>query len=241
MKYSNSRLLGVLLVIIVVCASPANSQDNFDKNVADLKSNNAKIRAQAVYLLGKSSQSAAVPHLIMAAKDRSSEVRQKVAGALGKIGDSRGISTLISLMDDTEKDVRMTAGAGLKFIGEAAVYPLIREADKSDKEKKRLITFTLGLIKSPKSLPFLEKLAATEDLDVQWSAIWAMGEIGENSSIEVISRITLESNSAFLQLKGVEALEKLGGTEAEVAIKKYISRGSIKVKREAAKALNRMK
>ena len=241
MIITRNKLLVLVIILFFSSLSMANWQDNLGKLILELNHKSAKIRADAAYSLGKLGDGSAVPHLIKAADDRSWNVRYKIAGALGKIGDSRGIDTLIKLMEDPEKKVRISAGASLKLIGEEAVYPLIREGEKADDEKKRLIAFTLGLIKEKKSLPFLVKCADSRDLNVRWSAVWAMGEIGDSSSIDVIVEATLMSKSNFLHMKALEALEKIGGSEAEVAIKKYISQGSIKVKREAARALNRMK
>jgi HEAT repeat protein/beta-lactamase regulating signal transducer with metallopeptidase domain len=84
--------------------------------VRAMGSDDAEVRAMAVYALGDMETPAAVPGLIQALGDPEVEVRQRAAWALGEIGSAAAIDALREAMQDEDRDVRKAAARALGSI-----------------------------------------------------------------------------------------------------------------------------
>jgi hypothetical protein len=84
--------------------------------IADLASKDARVREEAVRVLGERRSRQAVPALIARLDKEEPRVAHKVIGALGQIGDERAIPALIELSHATT-DAALTARL-VRFIGD---------------------------------------------------------------------------------------------------------------------------
>jgi bilin biosynthesis protein len=81
--------------------------------VAALTDPVALIRSEAASGLGQITFPAAIPHLILAARDADVDVRKAAVNALGKVGDATAIATLQAAMQDGENVVQVLAKVAL--------------------------------------------------------------------------------------------------------------------------------
>jgi len=95
------------------------------------KDNDALVRAQAAYYLGKFKHKPAIPLLIKATEDSNIFVKQEAVWALGEIKDSSALSTLLNLLEKNSNiEIRKRSADGLKKIGDPkAIDGLIEQLD----------------------------------------------------------------------------------------------------------------
>jgi len=95
---------------------PAAPAPPWHAALADLKSDNAGTRWNAVQTLGESGDPAVVEHLFPLLKDEDVFVRMAVARVLGDLAAPRAIEPLIDALEDPETVVRETAMLSLRAI-----------------------------------------------------------------------------------------------------------------------------
>jgi|GEM_PF-429122 len=161
-----------------------------------LKDENEGVRRGATSALGKIGDERAVEPLIEALKDENEEVRGGAALALGKFGDERAVEPLIEALKDENKDVRNSATLVLGEIGDESVVEPLIEALKDENEKVRGgAASALGNAS-------------------------ALGKIDDERAVELLIE-ALKDESEGYSSDVIEALSKIGGEEAESAIKRY--------------------
>ncbi len=163
---------------------PRKPPPDFAALMADLKSPDWKVRAEAARLLGQKKHCPAVELLIeILQKDRTETVKSRAAVALGNIGDSRAIEPLLEA-----GCVKHALNQLLKF-GEAAVPALkTRLADKSQEFTTRcmMINF-LAAIGGDSARSAIIAAAWDDDLTVRFHVAEALGKCqAHKESIEAL-------------------------------------------------------
>lgn len=122
-----------------------------------------KKRLEAVDSLGKEGSEECVKPLIDATTDSDPRVRAKAFDYLGAIGSRRATLTLTQ-------------------------YLFLSDIDRSSKKR---VLVALSRIRDPQSVPsladFIEK---TQDDELRCAALYALGEVGEKGSLEVLEEYT---------------------------------------------------
>ena len=81
------------------------------------QSNDAKLRASAVYAMGRNCDGSWLPVLLKELTSADAEIRYEAAGACGELGEKEAIPYLIGLIDDPDTDVQLAAIRALGEIG----------------------------------------------------------------------------------------------------------------------------
>ena len=92
--------------------------------VSALTDPEAPIRTEAAAALGQVNYPAAVPHLILAARDADLDVRKAAINSLGKMGNPDAMDTLQTLLKDDQEVVRVLA--------KLAIAQIERQAEEDD-------------------------------------------------------------------------------------------------------------
>ena len=83
------------------------------------QSNETKLRASAIYAMGKNCDGSWLPVLLKELTSTDAEIRYEAAEACGELGDKEAVPYLIGLIDDPDVDVQMAAIQALGEIGSA--------------------------------------------------------------------------------------------------------------------------
>jgi HEAT repeat protein len=113
----------------------------FEPMLAALTHTDRNVRGSALFLLGKTKDIRAVPHLIAALQDEDVEARQSAVFALGEIGDVRAFEPLIVALRDENPDIRWSAVVSLGNLGDKAAIPhlltMMNDPDEDVREDAR--------------------------------------------------------------------------------------------------------
>lgn len=156
-------------------------------------------------------------------------VRKAAVIALGERRSAKGVMPLIALLSEND-DVALSSAEALGKIGDMrAVDPLI-DALMDKFKRKRLLNYdidlrmiaakSLGSMKAQKAVPYLLKVFMNQDepLNVRFSALAALGDIGDPSAIGLLKSKMSEGNAdeyfIYIRtelLKTIQKLEKKKG------------------------------
>ena len=144
--------------------------------LATLKDRKGDLRIAAAKALGELGNEQAIEPLINILEgDLDTEVRIAGSYALGLIGDSRGIEPMIKILRDQSQPpkLRGMVAEALSNIGDRrAVDPLILSLSDESVEVRFWASFALGELGDSKALPELERLAATDEMELAgWGTI----------------------------------------------------------------------
>lgn len=117
-----------------------------EKVIADLDSQDARVRDHAVRVLAERRSSAAVPALVARLHDDDPQVVQRAVGALAQIGDERAVGPLIELSrhGDAPQAARLARLIGDIGGTEAEGYLLTVESGHPDPRVRRAAREALG-------------------------------------------------------------------------------------------------
>lgn len=163
------------VLLLALTASPASAQFNNYRaverynavskgsNIAEwhkrLFNDDVNKRLEAVDSLGKEGSEECVKPLLDATSDSDPRVRAKAFDYLGIIGSRRATQTL-------------------------SQYLFLNDIDAQSKKR---VLVALGRIRDPDSvIPLTDFIAKTQDDELRCAALYALGEVGEQGSLEVI-------------------------------------------------------
>jgi HEAT repeat protein len=157
----------------------------------------------------------AVDPLLDVLNDVNADGRAFAAGLLGLPGNVRAVQPLIATLKDAEQWVRRHAAESLGLIGDPeavdAIVPLLHDENRLVRETA---AEALGRIKDKRAVePLL-----TMHLYGGSAVAWALGELGDTRAIEHLS---LALRDFDLSEAAKEALEKIGGPEAEQVLAEF--------------------
>lgn len=171
----------------------------------------AGVRSAAAAGLGGIGGQAAVDSLINALDDPDPGVRNAAAAALGKTGDAGALPRLREILKDDDPLVRMGAVLGIARIGgNSAVEPLI-EVLKGDPNGGIRCCAAMELGESGVNRALEVLIATLEDADpvVRFGASVALGDIGDASAVNPLSKLKAHSADRSVLLGATYGLFKL--------------------------------
>jgi HEAT repeat protein len=98
------------------------------------QSYDSKLRASAVYAMGKSCHCSWLPILIKELANADAEIRYEATGACGELGEEEAIPHLIELIGDPDTDVRLAAIQALGKIGGSETRECLEECQSNPSE-----------------------------------------------------------------------------------------------------------
>ena len=98
------------------------------------QSHNAKLRASAVYAMGKSCNRSWLLILLKELANADAEIRYEAVGACGELGEEEAIPYLIELVSDPDTDVQLAAIRALGKIGGSEARECLEECRNNPSE-----------------------------------------------------------------------------------------------------------
>ncbi len=150
------------------------------------------------------------------------DIKEMFEGAINDLAlmlrNGRDVSRWIETLKTGDTGDQAVAIEVLGEIGDrSAVKPLIDHFGRVDVEVGSIIPRILGEIKDPSAKPFLEDLLVSDIYDkreifpARSHAAWALGEIGQRSSINALKKALLTYNGE--PMTAIVAMAKLAGKE----------------------------
>lgn len=170
MKVILSSLLFMFFIFTFGC--------NTETYLKNLKSENIKVKNDAVYQLGEKKEKSAVPVLIkLLTSDKCGETKLIVIEALGKIKESSSVNSLATVLSENDIKIKIAAIKALGKIKDShAVQPLLNSL--SDRDTQLFAIWALGNIGDRGAVPALTKLLGDNDQYVRYNASQALKKIG---------------------------------------------------------------
>jgi hypothetical protein len=151
------------------------------------------------------------------------DIKEMCEGAINDLiltlRNGRQVSKWIETLKNGDLGDQTVAIEMLGKIGDkSAVKPLIEHFGRVDVEVGSIIPKILGDIKDPSARPFLEDILTNELYDkrdiypARVNAAWALGEIGQRSSIPSLKKVLHTYNGE--PMTAIIAMAKLAGKEA---------------------------
>jgi HEAT repeat protein len=157
---------------------------------------------------------AAVEPLIVALNGQNVAVRRGAARILGQVRDRRAIPGLIQALDDEDREVRREAIHALARVGLPTVKPLVSIFKEGGPVGRHSAMEALWMIGGPAVGPVIDLLGDPLP-DVRKRAVILLGEIGERSAIDPLTR-TLSDEEREVRKEAFEALEKIRQQQSTV-------------------------
>jgi len=175
------RYFPVTLSLIFTLLFSGCDFNNHEALLNDLKSQNMMVVNEAAYELGESEEEKAVPLLMNLIKgDQPKEIKITAIEALGKIGANIPVDALVDVLGERNNDEIRIAACN-----------------------------ALGKIKSPGAVEPLLGVAGVEDRDVRLFAIWALGSIGDEKAIPLLTKLVSDPDK-YLSYNARQALKTIG-------------------------------
>jgi len=151
-----------------------------------------------------------VEGLIAALSSSDAGKRAEAAEALGNIADTRAIDPLIVTLHDEDPDVRQKSAEALAKMGNDATLPLIEVLDDDDWKVRSKVAWALGKLGDRRAVPKLKITMKDEVKDVRQMAVWAVGEIGVETSVIPLLFEALYDESPDVREEARMAILKIG-------------------------------
>lgn len=214
MRYLSPIFLAFLLLTpIYVTAQHRHSQ-----LLADLRSEDKRVRRKAAEELGRTGGEQAVPALIDALRDPDQMVAAAAALSLGELKDRRAVAALVTVLKDMSEEVRGNAALALGRIGERGAVPMLLHL-LSDAEvfPRASAASALGRIGDRQAVAQISKaLAQDPEPQVRTSAAEALGAIADISAREALIT-ALKDQSNYVRTAAAAALGQLGSDTTVVS------------------------
>ena len=164
--------------------------------------------AETLIALGK----AAVKPLAEGLAGASPKCQWKILNVLSKMRDVDAVPQVITCLDSENMAVRIAAVQCLQLIGDGAVVPRLLEmlSGPSEPGSKMWVIQALGAFHDPRVVDaLLRAVRETESAVERYTAIEALGQIGDCCAIETIQSYLNDENH-HVRAKARTALEALG-------------------------------
>jgi HEAT repeat protein len=155
----------------------------------------ARARHNIVHALGKMGDADAVPALMAATEDVDVAVRLKAAYALGQIRDPRALEALVARLDDPVQDVQWTAREVIESFGAQARPQLIQALTVASAQVRELAASLLGEIGDSSSVDPLMAALDTDDWQVRFAIVEALGAIGDARARPAVARMAEDGDA----------------------------------------------
>ncbi len=191
-----------MIVLFSGCFSGCFSGSS-EKYLDDLKNNNITVRQNAVYNLGKTRASEAVPLLIQLLKDdQFKELNLYIIDALAEINSSTFLGALIDRFNRNDNKVQIVT----------SVETLIDRLSENDSEIQIAAIDALGKIKAADAVHPLLNMLNTDDLYIKLTAFRALGNIKSGAAVPALTML-LDNHDQYVRYNAAQALKKIGDSE----------------------------
>ena len=175
--------------------------------VKSLKHEDAIIRSESAFVLGRLGRKDAVPPLIDVLGDIDPRARANAAYALGEISDARAVDPLVKALSDADALVRANVCFALGHVGDPRAAPdLVKALVDPDENVRNFAASALGTTKEPKALPALAWSALNDPSDgVRALASTSMGMLKDRRVCATL--VTLLNDRAYVvRARAIDAL-----------------------------------
>jgi HEAT repeat protein len=171
-------------------------------------------------------------------KDRDPLVRESAAKIAGYFGYSDCADALLECCNDPDERVRKAALEHLPFLDDRRIAPVLASKLKTDTPKVRAaVAAAMGNVGGPTAFSNLLPALNDEDPWVRYFAAQSLGRLRQPESIQPLVQLVNNESFNHVKIAALEALGKLGGTEAVNTIKAQIRSEDKDVARVATRAL----
>lgn len=192
-------------------AAPPVQEDPhyYEQDLAALASEDPFEREQATVRMAQRGVGI-VQALIGILSDHNKPGLAGIARVLGKVGDRRAIGALAHAARLGDEELRQASLWALTQFRESEVNPvLIAEAERSTPDVQAYLAYSLGLRQDSRACGVLSRLSRHSNREVAFQALWALGEIPENSSVRALQR-QAHAKDALRRRAARLSLQKLG-------------------------------
>jgi HEAT repeat protein len=202
-----------------------------------LRSRLARRRAAAAAHLGILRYPESLAGLIRAMADRDPLVRLAAVRAVGQVGGSEAMATLIPTLGDPRGMVARRALDILAERGIQAVDQILTYAQSTDsRDGRRAAIELLGLLRSPRAVPYLLEWIRTAHPDERLPAVRAAAAIGDPRFLEAF-HVLLADPQWEVRLQAAKGLATLGSTASIPVLRRALGDPHWWVRFRAAVAL----
>jgi len=233
-----------------------NLELNFDSILKHcLKDQDDEVRSKAIEGLWENEEASLIDPLInLLEQDTSETVQAAAAIALGKFAIlaehkklrscyiSKIQEALLKAINDTNRPVEVSRRAleAVAPISLPQVKTAIREAYKSPNSRLKISSiYAMGRSCDPTWLPVLLKELSSSDAEVRYEAAGACAELEEEEAVSSLIKLVSDLDSD-VQMAAIQALGKIGNTQAKDCLKQCLESNSEVVRQMAGEALNEL-
>ena len=233
-----------------------NLELNFDSILKHcLKDQDDEVRSKAIEGLWENEEASLIDPLINLLEQDTSEIVQAAAAiALGKFAIlaehkklrscyiSKIQEALLKAINDTNRPVEVSRRAleAVAPISLPQVKTAIREAYKSPNSRLKISSiYAMGRSCDPTWLPVLLKELSSSDAEVRYEAAGACAELEEEEAVSSLIKLVSDLDSD-VQMAAIQALGKIGNTQAKECLKQCLESNSEVVRQMAGEALNEL-
>ena len=117
------------------------------------------------------------------------------------------VPDIVELLGSPFEDVRLASILALRDLGGGDAVPaLVERLDDESLEVRRAAVTALGQMGMPEAVPYLTRFLVDDDLEL--AVIWALGNIGDSSSIPVLNRLQ-SSEDPYVRYNASKALARM--------------------------------
>ncbi len=236
------RLFGPLTVPVETSGqSPPQAPNPL---VEQLKSHDARFRAEAAREIGKRADASAVPALAAALRDPSVNVRREVVIALSRIHRSEALDALLTATRDTDPGIRVTAveGVGGFYTGQppsAGFSVLVKKEWRRAKSRSVMDTTQIdpGVKVDPKAVSALvEMMKETRSMQAARKAAKGLGILAAQAAVADLVKAAHASDEDLAR-EALNALSKIKDRSAGPPLIDLLDSPNPDVKQSAAVTL----
>ena len=183
-----------------------------------LTSENENERLTAATELKKIGKEKARLALLKAYKDKSDKVRMKVIETIENSKNIETIPYLLKLLDDESSKIRERSIKTLGKIGNSEILPyFLKKLIDPDEYVRVYAADAIGKFRDIKAVKYLILCLKKPErsLVVIQNIIWALGNIGDNSQLDLLIKwLKIDKESTDIRSEIALALSKIGGEKA---------------------------
>lgn len=170
--------------------------------------------------------------------DPDPQVRRYAARTLGYLKAPITLPALASAMDDRNRTVRKQVAWALGNMGQKEAIPILAKGLMDvDPEVKKEVVYALAQTKDQAATPYLiQALQLRQDIEVQKTALRALGQIGDGSAVTILEDF-LSEEVVEVRREAAKALAQLAHPSSTQALVMALADPDKEVRISSAKAL----
>lgn len=204
------------------------TNEQIERALADLESDDAERRAEAIALLGDASHQPAALRLSRMLPDVDPGTRYLIVKALGQMAHDETVEPLLAAMRYDDMFTRAAATSALINIGTAAavagLLDALRDENKAVRRAAAKAIGKIGVVDDEQKRDVMRGLsAALLDVDkgVRRFAAEALGRVNATGKVDELTE-TLRDASAEVRIAAFRALAQIDTPEARSAVRRWV-------------------